>query len=301
MRLLHLFALTPLAFVAFNVQDPAVVKHVEALQKAQSLEATITVTQVGGATREDTLSLSKPNKLRWETNGSIVVGDGTTLYTYDKVKKVYTKSASTPEAIVKALSPEAVLTYSAFFNEKFGELVKGATKGNSRKVRGADVVDYAITLADGRTMTVSFNQANGIAWATKYVEKGATADTIVLVKELKVGEAALGDSLFAWTPPAGSTDSAAAPVADPNALKFADIKSILDTNCLSCHSGPRAKSNVDVSSQEALVGGRSVMPGNADQSRLMRAIRSGRMPPKGPLAKGDQDRLAEWINGGAQK
>jgi len=301
MRVLHFLALTPLAFVAFNGQDPAVAKHVEALQKAQSLEATITVTLVGGSTREDTLSLSKPNKLRWENASTLVVGDGTTLWTYDKAKKAYTKTASSPEAIGKVLSPEAVFAYSAFFNEKFGELVKSATKGNARKARGADVVDYAVTLVDGRTMTVSFNQANGVAWGSKYVAKGTTADTIALVKEFKVGEGSLADSLFAWTPPADAKDAAEAPAADPNAVKYADIKSILDSNCLSCHGGRGAKAGVDVSSYEALTSGRSVVPGNANGSRLVRAIKSGRMPPKGPLAAGDQDKIAQWVDGGAQK
>lgn len=302
MRALHLLALAPVAFVVLNsTADPAIERHVGALQKAQSLEATITVTIVNGGTEEDTLSLSKPNKLRWETPAAIVVGDGTTLWTYDKAKKSYTKSASSTEAIVKALSPEATVAYSAFFNEKFADTVKSVTKGNARKARGADVVDYSVTFVDGRTMTISFNQANGVAWATKFTPKGATADTIGLMKEFKLGEAALADTIFAWTPPAGATDAAAAPAPDPNAPKYADISPILAHNCVGCHSGGRPKGRLDMSTYENILSGRAITPGNANQSRMMREIRSGKMPPAGPLSKADEDKLAAWINGGAQK
>lgn len=301
MRALTLFALTPLALALVPFGDPVIDKHVDALQKAQSVEATFTVTQVGGGTEEDTLSLSKPNKLRWETPGKIVVGDGTTLWTYDKAKKQYTKSASSDEAIQKALTPEAVVAYSAFFNPKFGELVKTTSKGNARKARGADVVDYTVTLKDDRVLVIPFNTANGIAWGAKYTEKGASSDTIALMKEFKTGDAGLADNLFAWTPPADATDAAATPAADPNAPKYADVKPIFDSSCVGCHSGARPKGRFDMSSYESIMSGRHVVAGNADNSRMMRVIRNGQMPPAGPLGKDVQDKIAAWINGGAQK
>lgn len=300
MRALHLFAVTPLIFVAFTAADPAIEKNVEVLQKAQSLEATITVTQVGGSTQEETLSLSKPNKLRWESPNAIVVGDGMNLWTYDKAKKTYTKSTSSAEAITKALSPEGTVAWSAFFNDKFAETIKSVAKANTRKARGADLVDYTVTFIDGRVMNISFNQANGVAWGYKFLSKGASADTIALVKELKIGEAGLADGLFAWTPPADATDAAAGPKLDPNSPKYADIKSIIDTNCASCHSGARPKARLDLSTYENIMSGRSVVAGSADQSKFIREIRSGKMPPAGPLPKGDLERLTAWVNGGAQ-
>lgn len=301
MRALTLIALTPFALALFPFGDPVVDKHVEALQKAQSFEATFTVTQVGGSTDEQTLSLSKPNKLRWESPSTIVVGDGTTLWSYDKAKKVYTKSVSSEEAIQKALSPEAVIAWSAFFNPKFGDLVRSTAKGNARKARGTDVVDYTVTLKDDRVLTIPFNASSGIAWGAKFMAKGAASDTIALVKELKVGEAGLADTLFAWTPPADATDAAAGPKTDPDAPKYADVKPIFDANCVGCHSGTRPKGRFDMSSYESIMSGRNVVAGNADSSRMFKEIKSGKMPPAGPLAHDAMDKIAAWINGGAQK
>jgi hypothetical protein len=46
---------------------------------------------------------------------------------------------------------------------------------------------------------------------------------------------------------------------------------------------------------------RTVRAGNADSSRLVRALRSGKMPPAGPLAKDAIDKIAKWVADGAKE
>jgi hypothetical protein len=44
---------------------------------------------------------------------------------------------------------------------------------------------------------------------------------------------------------------------------------------------------------------RSVRPGNAEMSKLVRAIRSGKMPPGGPIPKDQVEKIAKWVVDGA--
>jgi outer membrane lipoprotein-sorting protein len=300
MRALYLLALTPFAVLAFSPSDPAIDAHVAALQKAATMQATFSMTQVGGSSDEGTLTMVKPNKFKFDNPALTIVGDGTTVYIYDKGGKVYQKLASSDESIAKAFSSEALIAYSAFFNPKFADMVKDVKKGNVRKVRGVDVTDYTVTLKDDRVVTLAINNANGVAWGSRYTVKNG-GDMIVLAKDIQLGDQSVPDATFAWTPPADARDLAEGPKVDPNAPKYADIKSIFDSNCVGCHSGDRPKGGVDLSSFENIMASRAVAPGDADHSRLIKVIRSGKMPPAGPLANGDVDKLAAWVNGGAQK
>lgn len=299
MRWTHALLLAPFAVVAL-ASDSSVDRHVAALQKAQSLQATITVTKVGGSTLEQTLSFTKPDKFRWESDAKLVVSDGKTLFTYDKAAKTYSKSEANAEALKKALSADAVWAWSAFFNDKFADDVASAQKGESRKLRNVPVTDVTVTLKDKRTFTLPLDDATGVARGARFSveESGATSEVIVLVKELTLGDAGLQDSLFAWTPPADAKDAAEVAA---SAMKFAEVKPIFDQNCAGCHGGRAPKAGIDLSSYSGIMDSRAVRPGNPDGSRIMREIRSGKMPPAGPLAQELVDKLAKWIADGAKE
>ncbi len=299
MRWTHALLLVPFAATAL-LSDSSVDRHVAALQKAQSLQATLSVTKVGGSTDELTLSFSKPDKFRWESPAKLVVSDGKTLFTYDKGSKTYTKGEAGPDALKKALSDDAVWAWSAFFNDKFGEDVVSSQKGESRKLRNVAVTDLTVVLKDKRTFTLPLDDASGVARGSRFTVEaaGAKTETIVIVKDLTLGEAGLQDELFAWTPPADAKDAAEAAA---NAMKFAEVKPIFDQNCAGCHGGRAPKAGIDLSSYSGIMDSRAVTPGNPDRSRIMREIRSGKMPPAGPLAQELVDKLAKWIADGAKE
>lgn len=301
MRWTHALVLAP--FMAFYfVGDSMVDKHVAALQKAQSFKATLSFTKVGGATEEQTVSFSKPDKFRWESPSSIVVSDGKTIYTYDKVAKLYSKSAADAPGILKALGADAIWAWSPFFDAKFAEQIASTEKGNSRKLRDVAVTDLGIVRKDKKAFSLALDDALGVARGSRYVteEDGRQIENVVIVKELTLGDAVLEDALFAWTPPADAKDAAAAAAEKAaNAMHFADVKPIFDQNCTSCHSGGAPKAGIDLSSYASVMASRSVRPGNADTSRLVRAVRSGKMPPAGPLPKDAVDKIAKWVADGA--
>jgi len=90
-----------------------------------------------------------------------------------------------------------------------------------------------------------------------------------------------------------------------------DIRPLLNTHCTSCHGGVKRAGGLSLLSPEAATakaksGGRAIVPGNVDQSELLKRITSKdpdeHMPPPdhGPaLGSAEIARLKEWIQGGA--
>ncbi len=86
------------------------------------------------------------------------------------------------------------------------------------------------------------------------------------------------------------------------------VRPVLVENCYQCH-GPAAKTvfgNLRIGNREALLkggdSGPAVVPGQPDDSLLIRAIRHDgpvKMPPSGKLKAADVDALTEWVKRGA--
>ncbi len=90
-----------------------------------------------------------------------------------------------------------------------------------------------------------------------------------------------------------------------------DIRPIFNQNCTSCHGGVKRAGGLSLLSREAAMaknksGGRAVVPGDVDQSELLKRVTSKdpdeHMPPPDhapALASTEVARLREWIQGGA--
>ena len=90
---------------------------------------------------------------------------------------------------------------------------------------------------------------------------------------------------------------------------FRDIQPLLESRCLECHRGPRAKGGLRLDDPTAaLAGGDSgpaILPGNAAGSELLRRVQAEegeeRMPPTGErLTSAQTALLARWIKEGAE-
>src|SRR5215470_5452334 len=93
-----------------------------------------------------------------------------------------------------------------------------------------------------------------------------------------------------------------------------DIRPILADNCWSCHGpdAPAKKIKLRLDSEDAATadlgrGRRAIVPGNPEQSQLVRRITSGdemtRMPPVDSgrkLTQAEIDLLVEWVRQGAR-
>jgi hypothetical protein len=87
-----------------------------------------------------------------------------------------------------------------------------------------------------------------------------------------------------------------AQTADPTAQQAALL---LGTRCITCHNSVKKAGGIDLSSRSSAIAAKAVGTGAADQTRLVRAVTEGRMPPTGKLPKADVDLLRHWVATGA--
>lgn len=92
---------------------------------------------------------------------------------------------------------------------------------------------------------------------------------------------------------------------------FEAARTVLETQCVECHTPEQAKGDLDFTTREAMIrggeSGSALKPGEPEQSELMRRLHlpaddSERMPPKKhgePLAPEEIKALADWISAGA--
>jgi mono/diheme cytochrome c family protein len=98
---------------------------------------------------------------------------------------------------------------------------------------------------------------------------------------------------------------ATTPRAQP--VTFSQIEStILGPKCVSCHQSPDGQAGVNLDSYAAIENapathGHAILePGSADTSHLYDAVKSGDMPPGGPMLSADEiQMIRDWINEGA--
>ena len=90
--------------------------------------------------------------------------------------------------------------------------------------------------------------------------------------------------------------------AHTDAVKHFDqhVAPIFAANCLSCHSGPKPKGELDLSTLKTTLDAVVIEPGKPDQSFLWEEIESDNMPPKHPLSDEDKSVIKKWIEDGAK-
>jgi hypothetical protein len=105
---------------------------------------------------------------------------------------------------------------------------------------------------------------------------------------------------------ATATGSATARADEKPSPPDARVAALLARRCLDCHNPSERKGGLDLTRRErALAGGDSgkvLVPGNPDQSALVRRVESGRMPPRGRTKLGNDERalLRQWVAAGAR-
>ena len=96
-----------------------------------------------------------------------------------------------------------------------------------------------------------------------------------------------------------------ASVATAGPISFRDqIAPLLEKHCFGCHSGERAKGDLDLTTRAKLLeggaSGPALVPGRPNESRLVRLVADGKMPPKAPLDVKAVEVLRQWVADGAE-
>ena len=93
------------------------------------------------------------------------------------------------------------------------------------------------------------------------------------------------------------------PAASSQVSLAKDVLPIFQANCSQCHGDNRQSAGLQLNSADGVMNAVSVgaiVAGSADNSRLVAAIVSGRMPRSGnPLSQQDIQTIIDWINAGA--
>jgi mono/diheme cytochrome c family protein len=106
----------------------------------------------------------------------------------------------------------------------------------------------------------------------------------------------------------GAAGPAARPPITPEQAAFFEgrVRPVLAEHCFSCHGPKKQRSGLRLDSAEGLRkggdGGPVVLPGDPDNSPLIRAVRQQgdrKMPPKGKLPRQAVEELAAWVKMGA--
>ncbi len=114
-----------------------------------------------------------------------------------------------------------------------------------------------------------------------------------------------GSNLTSVTPNATDVAAAATPLPNTSGATIAtvsfsgDVLPIFTSNCTGCHSSANATNGIALDTYANVTAGRAIVAGNADRSRVVREIQSGRMPPGGKLSSADIQKIVDWINQGA--
>lgn len=80
-----------------------------------------------------------------------------------------------------------------------------------------------------------------------------------------------------------------------DATTAAQAKSVLQSRCASCHTATGSGGLSNIMDESALKSGGWVVPGNANNSPLLRRVYDGTMPPGQPLSNAEQTALYNWV------
>jgi outer membrane lipoprotein-sorting protein len=272
--------------------------HDKALKDAKGVEVTFTVQQLPGSPVEHKAVFAKPGFFRIETPTKVIVCDAKTLWEYNKADNTYTDHITTADEVAAILSEDLTWAWSAFFVPDQFKRVKAADAGAKRMIKGNQVTDIGLTMADGKTMHFYFDPKLGMARGASI--KGETSELLILASDIKVGEPT--GASFTFTPPAGAKKAEKKVVDVP----YSVVAGIFQRSCTGCHG---TSGGLNMGSHGAIMrGGRSgpsVVPGEPDRSSLYLYVtgkRQPRMPKNAPaLSQSDIDTIRNWIASGAKQ
>ncbi|GIV03297.1 MAG: hypothetical protein KatS3mg015_2127 [Fimbriimonadales bacterium] len=273
-------------------------KHVSALSTAKALQATLTVQRGLDAPAEEVVVLEKPNRLRAEGPSWLWVSDGTVFIALDKKANEYSESG--PESLKPRMSSPELWALSPFFDKKAWDELPSPQAGAKRSVLGVKTTEYSVRLKDGAQVRVMIEDATGLAKGWTY--KAGDTEVLVMVRSMKLLDAAPDGTSFAFAPPEGAKKVEAGSVGGSAAVRYAQVRELLMSTCMPCHSRNSRTAGYEFETYEGTL--RAVRPGEPDRSVLVRVV-SGSRPkmPQGraPLTAEQVKLLRDWIAAGAKQ
>jgi outer membrane lipoprotein-sorting protein len=202
---MSILLLAGFALATTNQSGDLLANHAAKLSAAKSLSITFTVEHIPAAPVTYKLAYSKPNKMRLEYPGGLIVSDGKTVVEYTSASNEYIENEAGKDTLAKALDPD-VAAWAAFFMPDQLKGVKDSKIVRKLSMKGNAVTQVDFTLNAGKSQTATFyvDDKLGIARgaAIKAVRGSMSTETVVKASDIAIDAA--DDSLFAFSAPAGA-------------------------------------------------------------------------------------------------
>ena len=180
--------------------------YVKALNSAEGLDVTYSISEVGGSTTQYRVVLAKPDKALIVTPSTSYYADGTNFTIFNRQQNTYIVREQSAEALKEILSDELFALWRPFFDPAAFDSVASTRNEGTRKRRGEQLKivsaqmfktgDYTIRLhlgqLDNQVRQAEFIDTNGFSPRTH----------ILTVSSMKTGT--LADDLFAFVAPANA-------------------------------------------------------------------------------------------------
>lgn len=183
--------------------------HVKTLQEAQGLSATFTYQVIGGSATTYKVDLAKPNLVRIDKPGELIVADGQTVTTFDKKANTYFKTPQTEADLGRILGDDEFLVFAPFFHAngmgKMAKVSDGGTK--NRKGTAMQVVEAQFDARGMKQATFYVDPASHLVRQVEYLFNDGPQPVRMLMDTKQISVSAQADAgLFAFKAPEGAKE-----------------------------------------------------------------------------------------------
>jgi thiol-disulfide isomerase/thioredoxin/limonene-1,2-epoxide hydrolase len=195
-----------LALATASDQSPKLRAYVQALAAAESVQSTLTVQKVGGASEEIKLALAKPDKARIETAATLTIADGETVTTYDKKDNTFFKRPQTQEGLMEIFDPVELMFWRPFFDAAALDKVGTSKDGGERNRGGKSLaaIEIAGSKGSGLSATLFVDKSDSsLQQAVLIVTGSGKTETKILTAS---GNQSAATDLFSFNAPAGAKE-----------------------------------------------------------------------------------------------
>lgn len=204
-RLLGVTLITTAALLAFGQRGTDLIaNYIKTLGEGKTLSVNYTLQRIGGVSKAYTVEFAKPNKVRIDAPGQLIVADGKNITTLDKAQNTYYTRPQTADEFAAVLANEELFVWAPFFDGKvFKEAASSKDLGTKNRQGNVLRVVEATLDAKARFVVTLYLGADNMARQAEIVSNNPDGkDTVILnTKSVALGGAE-GD--FTFTAPANA-------------------------------------------------------------------------------------------------
>lgn len=182
--------------------------HAQTLANAKSISVTFTVEHIPAAPATYKLVYAKPDKLRLEYPGGMVIADGKTFTEYTASSNEYVQLEVDKKEFLSKITNPDVVAWAAFFLPEHLKGIRDAKVVKKMSMKGNSVtqIDFTLDASKNQTATFYVDDKLGVARgaAIKASKGGMSTETVVKANEISIDSVSADSDLFAFNAPAGA-------------------------------------------------------------------------------------------------